>query len=152
MRQNMKPLLYFFVPVFFSIFLSCQKQEYLKSESEIKKDLNGTWKLIPIPRYDSIINPDLTRSRIEHVETWNFNDTKVTIVNNGLTSSSSYSVNTSLSKAEFKLDNVTPPFVPPARVRQINGTWRIIKVDGDLLIIANDQDGSTGLTELEFSR
>jgi hypothetical protein len=148
----MKSLLSILIPaLLFILSESCDKQEYLKSESEIKKDLNGTWKLIPIPRYDSIY-VNSAKIRIEHVETWNFNDTKVTIVNNGLTSTSTYSVNTSFSKAEFKLDNVTPDFVPPARVREINGNWRIIKVDGDLLIIANDQDGTSGLTELEFNR
>ncbi len=150
----MKPLLSISVIFLISVvcFLSCQKEEYLKSEKEIKKELAGTWTLIPIPRYDSIVNPDLTKTAVEHFETWSFNDTKVTIVNNGQTSSSTYSVSTGLSKAEFKLDGVTPVFVPPARVREINGTWQIIQLDDDVLIIANDQDGSSWLTELEFKR
>jgi hypothetical protein len=114
--------------------------------------LQGTWSLIPIPRYDSITNPDNTKSAVEHTETWNFNDTKVTIVNNGVSATSTYSVSTGISKAEFKLDGVTPAFIYPARIREINGTWQIVQLDDDILIIANDQDGRSGLTELEFKR
>jgi hypothetical protein len=150
----MKSLLTIFVVVLIiqAPFTSCQKEEYLKSEKEIKKALQGTWKLIPIPRFDTILNPDNTKTAVEHVETWSFNDTKVTIVNSGLTSSSTYSVSTSLSKAEFKLDGVIPAFVYPARVREINGTWQIVEIDDNVLIIANDQDGLSGLTQLEFKR
>ena len=129
-------------------FYSCQKQEYLKSEKEIKKELQGTWILSPIPRYDTIRNP---YSVNEHLETWTFNDTKVTIVNNGQTSISTYSVKTTLSKAEFFLDGITPVFTPPARMRN-NGTWQIVKLDDRILSIASDKDGATGLTQLEFHK
>ena len=126
---------------------SCEKQEYFKSESSIKSDLMGTWDLIPIPRYD-IINGD----SIVHTENWTFNDTKVTIVNYTQTGYSDYSVHTSWTKAEFKLDHVSPVFTSPARVRNIDGTWQIVKLDGQFLIIANDQSGGSGVTELEFKK
>ena len=133
-------------------FNSCLKQEYFKSEKEIKKELLGTWQMVPIPRFDTITNPDLTKTIIVHNESWTFDDAYVTILNYNQTSVSTYSINTSFSKAEFKLDGINPPFYYPARIREINGTWRIVKLDGNILVIANDQDGTSGLTQLEFQK
>ena len=144
-------LFIFSILCFFS-FNSCLKQEYFKSEKEIKKDLLGTWRLVPIPRFDTIINPDFSKTIIVHNETWTFDDVNVTILNYNQTSVSTYSINTSISKAEFKLDGINPPFNYPARIREINGTWRIVKLDGNILIVANDQDGTSGLTQLEFQK
>jgi hypothetical protein len=127
---------------------SCSKEEYMKSESGIKDELQGTWKLVAIPKYDT--NSD--GSKTEHQETWTFNDTKVSIINSNQAASSNYTVHTSLSKAEIKIENVQPEFTYPARIRLNNGTWQIISLDDKFLIIANDQDGSTGLTELEFQK
>jgi hypothetical protein len=130
------------------ILNSCSKEEYLKSESGIKKQLQGTWHLIPIPKYDDI------SKTIVHEETWTFGDNQVSIINSNQSAQSTYTVHTSLSKAEIKLEDVKPLFVTPARVRDNNGsgTWQIISLDDDFLIIANDQDGQTGLTELEFEK
>jgi len=145
----MKSFTVFILSVFFIVtFNSCIKQEYFKSESEIKKELKGTWTLIPIPRYDTIGMPATV---IEHFETWTFDDSNVTIVNNNLTSVSAYSVHTTISKAEFTLDGIVPEFVPPARVRN-SGTWRIVKLDDGILSISSDKDGTTGLTQLEFRK
>jgi hypothetical protein len=142
-------------PVFMLLFIvatsyiSCSKQELFKSEKKVKEELQGTWNLIPIPRYDY---NSITGDSNVHVESWTFDDTHVTIINSGQTATSTYSVNTSISKSEFELDNVTPEFTNPARVRDINGTWRIISLDADILVIGNDQSGTTGLTELEFQK
>src|SRR4051812_21352913 len=125
---------------------SCSKEEYLKSESGIKSQLQGTWKLIPIPKYD--LNPD--GSKYEHQETWTFGDNQVSIINNNQNGVSNYTVHTTVSKAEVKIENVQPVFTYPARIRINTGTWQIIRLDDDFLIMANDQDGTTGLTELEF--
>ncbi len=130
----------------FILFYSCLKQEYFKSEKEVKKDLQGTWKLIAIPKYN--VNGNLIT---EHIETWTFNDTYVTIVNNGQTATSTYSVNTTISKAEIKLDGISPEFVYPARSRN-NGTWQIVKLDNSILSISSDRDGTSGLVQLEFQK
>ena len=130
-----------------SSFYSCQKQSLFQSEKDVKNRLQGTWYLIPIPRFD-IVNGN----NVEHIENWTFDDTKVTIINVSQTGTSTYSVNTTFSKAEFKLDGVTPAFTYPSRVREINGTWRIIQLKDDILIIGNNQDGASGLIELEFHK
>ena len=130
----------------FILFYSCIKQEYFKSEKEVKKDLQGTWKLIAIPKYN--VNGSVMT---EHIETWTFNDTYVTILNNGQTATSTYSVNTTISKAEINLDGITPEFVIPARHRN-NGTWQIVKLDNSILSISSDRDGTSGLIQLEFQK
>src|SRR6187549_3501735 len=100
------------VVLFFST--SCLKQEYFKSEGAIKEELNGTWTLIPIPKYDTSCCPQSVEM---HHETWTFDDSKVTIVNGSLTSTSTYSVNTTISKAEIYLDGIIPEFIYPSRIR-----------------------------------
>ncbi len=127
---------------------SCSKEEYFKSESGIKSQLQGTWKLNAIPKYD--INQD--GSKYEHQESWTFDENQVSMLNNNQNGISNYTVNTTISKAEIKIENVQPVFTYPARIRINTGTWQIIKLDDKFLIIANDQDGATGLTELEFEK
>lgn len=131
----------------FTSFYSCVKQEYFKSEKTIKKELQGTWILSPIPRYDTLRVNDTINDVAVHYETWTFDDSRVTIINFGQTSVSTYSVNTSISKAEFNLDAITPEFILPARSRN-NGTWRIVKLDDNILSITSDKDGS----QLEFHK
>ena len=148
----MKPIAIFVLSVLsLTSFNSCLKQEYFKSEKTIKKELQGTWILNPIPRYDTIHISPIKDSTIVHIETWTFDDSKVTITNFGQTGVSTYSVNTSISKAEFDLDAITPAFTYPARSRN-NGTWQIVKLDNDILSIASDKNGATGLTQLEFHK
>ena len=129
---------------------SCSKEEYFKSESGINDQLQGTWDLIPIPKYD--YNSD--GSKYVHIESWTFHDNSLSIINNGQNAVSTYSVHTTISKAEIKVDDVQPLFTPPARVRDNNcsGTWQIVSLDDDYMTIANDQDGHTGLTILEFEK
>lgn len=136
--------------VFSLLFTSCSKNELFKSEKEVKKQLQGHWDLVSIPKYDMV-----SGASVLHIESWTFDDSRVTIVNgpqdNTQTSSSTYSVSTSLSKAEFNVDGLSPEFIIPARTRN-NGSWRIVRLDSDFLIIANDKDGASGLTELEFQK
>jgi hypothetical protein len=130
-------------------FFSCKKQEYFKSESSIKKALKGTWDLIPIPRNDTNYNASHTAYTLSlHVENWTFDDSNVSIVQNNISGTSTYSVNTTISKAEFKVDGVSLPLSPD----RYNGTWQIVQLDDQFLIIANDQNGSSGLVELEFQK
>lgn len=132
-------------------FYSCKKQEYFKSEKTIKKELQGTWTLIAIPKY--IVVKDSAGNIIqstEHIEKWTFNDTRVSIdiIHSGESGSSEYTVHTSWTKAEVKLEGVTSPLVGS----HYNGTWQIVTLDDQILSIANDHDGATGLTQLEFKK
>jgi hypothetical protein len=118
----------------FVALFSCSKEEYLKSESGIKKELEGSWSLVPIPR----TNPD---------QNWAFNSNdKMVRSQNGIDYVGDFKINTTISKAEIKLEN----FLVVSGEFNYNGTWQIVQLDDDFLIIANDQDGTSGIKELEF--
>lgn len=142
----MKSRLLFFLAtaIILSLIYSCQKQEYFKSEKGIKSELQGTWDLIPIPRYITS-GPD---SGSERHENWVFTSDIVTITTNTESGTSDYSVHTSWSKAEVELKGVTAPLNGGI----YNGKWQIVRLDGSIMAIANDHDGSTGLTQLEFQK
>jgi hypothetical protein len=115
---------------------SCSKEEYFKSESGIKKQLQGSWNLIPIPR----TNPD---------QNWAFDDNdKMTRSELGVNYVGDFKVSTSLTKAEIKLEN----FLVVSGAFDYNGTWQIVQLDDDFLIIANDREGTSGIKELEFTK
>ena len=115
---------------------SCSKEEYFKSESGIKKQLQGSWNLIPIPR----TSPD---------QNWAFNNSdKMTRNESGIDFTGDFKINTSLTKAQIKLEN----FLIVSGSFDYNGTWEIVQLDDNFLIIANDRDGTSGIKELEFTK
>ena len=115
--------------------LSCSKEEYLKSEAGIKKQLKGNWTLIPIPR----TNPD---------QNWEFNESNMTRSENSQNYSADFSVSTSWTSAKIKLEHMDVV----SGTFDYNGTWDIVQLDDDFLIIANDRDGTSGIKELEFQK
>ncbi|MBK7431446.1 MAG: hypothetical protein IPI10_09565 [Bacteroidetes bacterium] len=120
----------------FVALFSCSKEEYFKSESGIKKQLQGSWSLIPIPR----TNPD---------QNWAFNNSaKMTRSENGLDYTGDFNVHTTISKAEIKIENL----LVVSGQFDYNGTWQIVQLDDDFLIIANDRDGTSGIKQLEFTK
>ncbi|MFZ7145129.1 MAG: hypothetical protein ACO1G6_07275 [Bacteroidota bacterium] len=135
----MKPIRHFsglIVVLRFVALFSCSKEEYFKSESGIKKQLEGSWSLIPIPR----TNPD---------QNWAFDtNDKMIRSESGVNYTGDFKVSTSLTKAEIKLEN----FLVVSGSFDYNGTWEIVQLDDDFLIIANDREGTSGIKELEFTK
>jgi hypothetical protein len=130
------------------LFYSCKKQNFLRSESEVKKELQGTWDLLAIPKYDTVSTiPLLT---VLHVENWTFNETQVfiNIESQSASLASNYTVHTSATKAEIKVENVADPHF----TARYNGTWQIVRLDENFLAIANDREGTSGLLQLEFKK
>lgn len=119
-------------------FYGCDKEEYFKSESGTQKELTGAWNLIPIPKY----NPDGSL----RVENWGFDNGKLNIQSNGTRITADYTINTSLTTVKVEVSNVSQ------RPEYYNGTWQVVKLNSKFLIIANDHGGSSGLTELEFTK
>ena len=74
--------------------------------------------------------------------------TQINIESKSVTLNSTYSVKTSATKAEIKIDNVNAQLFN----ERYNGNWRIVRLDNEFLAIANDQDGTTGLMQLEFQK
>lgn len=142
--------LYIFVAILisFGLFESCKKENLFRSESETKKELQGTWDLLAIPKYDTISKIPLVT--VVHVENWVFTESSVeiNIESQSASLNSTYSVKTSATKAELKIDNVNTQLFN----ERYNGTWQIVRLDNDFLAIANDQEGTTGLMQLEFQK
>jgi len=119
---------------------SCGKTEYFKSESKINDQLKGSWTLIPIPR----TNPP---------ETWIFSDG--TVVRYKAPSynadpvpydTGTFTVKTSMLKVEIKIDNFK------VLLDELNGTWQVVSLDDDFLVIATDHDGASGILQREFQK
>ncbi|MCC7231953.1 MAG: hypothetical protein IT242_03340, partial [Bacteroidia bacterium] len=104
------------------------------------KQLQGTWSLIPIPRTDP-------------KEEWIFNDGTLYRKkgnNNGSApvpfDTATYSVKTGLSSVKIKIENFK------AVLDELNGTWDVVTLDNDILFIATDHDGTSGIMQREFQK
>ncbi|HNP48983.1 MAG TPA: hypothetical protein PKL85_09105, partial [Bacteroidia bacterium] len=63
----------------------------------------------------------------------------------GAQDTGAYEINTTLTKVELKikdLDNFT----------DYNATWEVVLLDNDILVMANDHSGATGIKELDFQK
>lgn len=124
-------------------FSGCDKEEYFKSEKGTQKELQGSWNLVPIPKYEY----DLAGNKTLRQESWTFDDNShLTISKNGYVITGAFSISTSLMKVKIKVDNLS------TQTEFYGGTWQVVKLNKNYLIIANDHDGATGLSELEFQR
>lgn len=148
MRNRYSIYLLLLLLVSFGFLESCKKENLFRSEAETKKELQGTWDLLAIPKYDTISKIPLVT--VVHVENWVFNETslEINIESQSVSLNSSYSVKTSTTRAELKIDNVNAQLFN----ERYNGTWQIVRLDNEFLAIANDQDGTTGLMQLEFQK
>ncbi|MBK7849932.1 MAG: hypothetical protein IPJ66_02015 [Bacteroidetes bacterium] len=133
MKINRSLLLAALFPAFF-IFSSCEKTEMFKSEKTIKKQLVGTWNRIPIPK----TLPDMN---------WIFEDNGTVYLqqSGNETDTGAYEIKTSLTKVDLKIKNLT-------RFEDYNATWQVVLLDNEVLVMANDHSGATGIKELDFQK
>lgn len=125
------------VKIFFPLVLSlllvtfygCDKEEYFKTVSGTERELQGSWNIVPIPKY---VNGVL------QMESWTFSNGRLDIVRNGTPFTASYSIKTSLLSVKINVEN-SPEF---------NGSWQVVKLNSKFLNIACDRDG--GLAQKEF--
>jgi len=130
-------------------FTGCEKQEYLKSESEIKKELSYSWReILMVKKYPS------TRYMI-----WTFKDDSLVIelTCDSLISSSAapmdvfrgkYSINTTLTKVFIN----TSSFPNDAAWYWLNAEWTVVFLDNSGLVIASEDPQAGGINEREFVR
>ncbi len=133
MKINRSLLFAALFPAFF-IFSSCEKTEMFKSEKTIKKQLVGTWNRIPIPK----TLPDMN---------WIFEDNGTVYLqqSGNETDTGAYEIKTSLTKVDLKIKNLT-------RFEDYNATWQVVLLDNEVLVMANDHSGATGIKELDFQK
>jgi hypothetical protein len=126
--------------------IGCEKQEYLKSESEIKKELAYSWKQILMSK-DTNVFPNY--------QMWTFKDDQLTIVikkasdNTPLdTMVGTYTVNTTLTKVFIN----TADFPGNDAFYWLNAEWTVVGLDSKGLVVASEDPHAGGINEREFVR
>jgi hypothetical protein len=125
---------------------SCEKQEYFKSESDVKKELSYTWTQV-------LMSHDTNLIYMYYV--WTFKDDELTMVlkkasdNRSLdTLFGNYSVRTSLTKVFVTTYN----FPDVEAWYWMNAEWTDVALDHKGLVVAAEDPRAGGVKTLEFTR
>ena len=129
-----------------AMLASCEKQEYFKSESDIKKELGHSWTQV-------LMSHDTTL--IDKFHMWTFKDDVLTIVlkraSDGTpldTMVGNYSVRTTLTKVFLTTYN----FPDNDAWYWLNTEWTDVFLDNRGLVVASEDPHAGGINELEFTR
>lgn len=121
------------------LFSSCESNSWFQSEDTLKSKIQHTWDMVRIPS---------TRP----AEEWIFKEGKLlhfVYKSSGTDSATAnYSISTTYTKAFLTITDAPADY---NATYGLNATWDIIELDGGLLFIATDYDGSTGLKQREFT-
>lgn len=133
-RHNLKIFIALFA-IAGLIFVSCESNRWFQSESTLNAKIQTTWNKIRI-------NP------VAPVEQWTFSEGKVTRIKmtaqDTLVDHGNYSISTTLSKAYLNITDFT------LVADELNAKWEILELNGGVLFIATDHNGTAGLQQLEF--
>lgn len=120
------------------IFSSCESNSWFQSEDTLKSKIQHTW--------------DRVRISPGAPEEWIFKEGKLHHFVYGTTGTDSatanYSVSTTYTKAFLTITDAPADY---NATYGLNATWDIIELDGGLLFIATELDGTSGLTQREFT-
>jgi len=119
---------------------SCGKTEYFQSESKIEEQLKGSWNLIPIPRTAADETWIFSEGALYRHKAQGFGTEPVPY------DTASYTVHTSMLKVEIKIDGFA------VVLDELDGTWQIVTLNDDFLIMATDHDGASGIMQREFQK
>ncbi len=130
------------------VFWGCEKQEYFKSESEIKKELAYSWKqVLMTKKYYSTV-----------YEVWQFHDDSLLIsfTSDSLTENNiqprvergTYTVNTTMTKVFINISN----FPDDVGSYYFNSEWTVVTLDNKILVVASEDPHAGGINEREFVR
>lgn len=136
--------------------VSCESNHWFQSESTLNNNIQNTWSRVMYYADTS-----------EYVETWHFSEGKLTVVstlNDGTHSGpfkdlnsadgsdtvyysvGAYDIKTKIDEAFVTISDLgaTDP--------EYNKKWTIVKLDGEILDIAGEYNGTGGLMEREFTK
>lgn len=126
--------------------VSCEKQEYFKSESQIKKELAYSWKQVLMSK-DTALFPSY--------QIWTFKEDVLTIIRKKVsnevtidTLTGNYSINTTMTKVYINTTN----FPDDPAWYWLNAEWNVVFLDSKGLVIASEDPKAGGINEREFSR
>lgn len=118
----------------FLAMTSCEKTEMFKSESKIRKQLVGSWNWIAIPMD-------------KPAEVWTFNEDGDVFLFREPASydTGRYEIKTSLTEVELKIKELN-------YFTDYTAVWEVVLLDDEILVMANDHSGATGIKELDFQK
>ncbi len=131
------------------IFIGCEKQEYFKSESEIKKQLGYSWKQVVMTK----------KGYQTQYEVWKFHDDSLTIdftcdslLQKNLAPArivrGTYTVHTTMTKVYVRVSN----FRDDVGSYYFNSEWTVVNLDDKILVCASEDPHAGGVQEREFTR
>jgi len=125
---------------------SCEKTEYFKSESDIKKELGYSWKQVLMSHDTTLINDYYM---------WTFKDDQLTIIRKRAsddvafdTLTGNYTVRTTLTRVFITTTN----FPDNASWYWMNAEWFDVALNNKGLVVASEDPQAGGIKELEFTR
>ncbi|MEO8085281.1 MAG: hypothetical protein ABI763_00590, partial [Bacteroidota bacterium] len=121
--------------IFTASFAGCEKQEYFKSESEVKKELGFSWKQVVMTR----------KYYSTSYEIWQFTGDSLIIkfTSDSLTEHNiapnhifrgTYSVKTTMTKVYINVSN----FPDNEGSYYFNSEWNVVSLDSKILVIASE--------------
>jgi len=142
--KSMSKLLFLFLAA--GLMASCEKQEYFKSESDVKKELGYSWNQILMSQDTNVI---------PYYHMWIFKDDVLTIVLKRASDDTpfdtligNYSVRTSLTKVFVTTYN----FPENDAWYWLNCEWTDVSLDNRGLVVAAEDPRAGGVKIMEFSR
>lgn len=134
-RSHLKIFAALFIGAGF-VLSACETNRWFQSEDSLNAKIQTTWSKIRI-------NPSA------FLEQWTFDGGKVYRVIGSPQSptdidTGNYSVETTISKAYLKISDFR------RQQDELNAKWEILELSGGVLFIATDQNGSSGVKQLEF--
>lgn len=129
--------------------VSCEKQEYFKSESQVKKDLAYSWKQVVMSR----------KYYSTKYEIWKFQEDSliITFTNDSLMDNNfsplyvvrgKYSVKTTMTKVFINVSD----FPDNQGSYYFNSEWTVVSLDSKGLVVASEDPNAGGINEREFTR
>jgi len=125
---------------------SCEKQEYFKSESDVKKELSYSWHQV-LMSHDTTIIP--------YYHMWSFKGDVLTIIIKKASDDTpvdtligNFSVRTTLTKVFLTTSN----FPESDAWYWLNTEWTDVFLDNKGLVVASEDPKAGGINELEFTR
>ncbi|CAN5444661.1 hypothetical protein BH11BAC1_BH11BAC1_16130 [soil metagenome] len=135
--------------IFAASLAGCEKQEYFKSESAVKKELGYSWKQVVMTR----------KYYSTRYEVWQFSGdsliikmTSDSLTENNLPPSNifrgTYTVKTTMTKVYVNVSN----FPDDEGSYYFNSEWNVVSLDSKILVIASEDPKAGGINEREFTR
>ena len=134
MKKNLHNFIVLMVLTSF-IFAGCEKEEIMMSTSRVERKLQSTWKKV-----------EMTAAGSNSAISWKFNEGKVYLIKNEIVlASGNYNIDVSITRV-----HITTSDFPNEGYDYMNGTWKLLTLNDDILVMADTYSGGT--LQVEFTK